>query len=167
MGKTQEYRREETRIQLRLSPEYEVKIKKILSKTSENKTDLFRRLIENELAYIEGRVLDVSGHRAHQDVMLEKYLKYIASGIARQDVKLDELKAAASKNLAVGYFANKQILRSMYLIVRLLFTQFKTPSDEIKERTEESDKLSTKFFKDIYDKVNEGLQSTIDFLVKK
>jgi len=137
-----------------LEPVYAEKVEKICRTTKESKSDMYRRLINNELAVIEGRYEDISNS---MQTITEKKIDHIIKSLSEVESKTD-------RNFGAISFAVKMIFRTQYFITRLIHIIHRPKDEDIKACADASDKKAQSSFNAYYDKVTNGLYSTIKYL---
>lgn len=137
-----------------LEPVYAEKVEKICRTTKESKSDMHRRLIDNELAMIEGRHEDISNSMG---VITEKKLDHIIKS-------LNSIESKTDRNFGATSFAVKMIFRTQYFITRLIHIIHRPKDEDIKACANASDEKAKSSFNAYYDKITNGLYSTIKYL---
>jgi len=97
-----------------LPEEWEVKFKAVCQKTSESKVNFMKRVIDNELAIIEGREEDV---RHTIDNVIQKKLDIIISKIDRSKIDYINITSQISGIRNAILYLIKVTLRSIYILV--------------------------------------------------
>lgn len=155
-------------INLKLSPQHVKAIRTICQKTGESQTDFFRRLIENELAQIEGRHEDINGS---VQTITDKKLDYLIAALNDVGSKTDRNLNAINRNLdavnqnfsAISYVF-KMLLAARYFITRLFYPLHNFNHEELKKNSHEAEDIATNMMPAFYNTVLQDHKKVIQIM---
>jgi hypothetical protein len=146
-----------TRINIYVGVDHHIKLNKACEITKENQSELIRRLINNEIHRLTDKPeLIVHGNPA----IAEKQLTYIIKQLSAIIKILETLQATA-------YHIHFDLLRTLFITTRTLFTGFKMKREDTEPLTNQSDKLAYKYMERVLATIGAGLQATLKVIMTK
>jgi hypothetical protein len=144
------------RTTLFLGMEHNIKLNNVSEITKETKSELIRRLIDNEFFRLTDKPeLILHGNPA----VAEKQLEYVIK-------QLNLLKKETETTRAAIYSCDSDVLRSQYIITRTLFSQFGMTADKIVALGKESQKLAIGRLKIMLKTVEGGVRDVLKVILE-